>query len=317
MSANDRRNARLLPLLALAWLGCGPGAIPPNLQAAQNAYTEAKQGQAAELAPAQLDNADQALGEAHAAHERGDDTSIIDDLVYIAERRIALAVSAAKKEAALRDAQRLTKEYTQLQEARYKTAEKDLASTRDKLAEEKRKAEEQARVDKERLDAAAKLGAAEVAKVQEQLEAERKAREAAEKRAAEAMASLAAIAAVKEEKRGVVITLSGSVLFATGKHELLPIAKSKLAEVAKALKDQGFKKIVVEGHTDSRGSAAENEALSLRRAQEVRTTLIAEGIPAAKIEAVGHGPRVPVADNNTPEGRANNRRVELVVTPEH
>jgi outer membrane protein OmpA-like peptidoglycan-associated protein len=130
------------------------------------------------------------------------------------------------------------------------------------------------------------------------------------------MASLAEIAKVKEEKRGVVITMSGSVLFATGKHELLPIARSKLAEVAKALKDQGYKKIVVEGHTDSRGAPAQNEALSLQRAQQVRTTLISEGITASKIEAVGHGSRNPITENNTPEGRANNRRVEIVVTPE-
>lgn len=301
--------------VALFCTGCGAGAVPPNLQAAQNSFAAAQKGQPAELAPAQLDTAGQALSEANAAFERGDDPATVDDLVYIADRRIALAVSAANKEAAAREALRATKEYTQLQETRYKSAEKDLESTRDKLAEAKRKAEEQARLDKERLEAAAKMGAAEVAKVKEQLEAEKKAREAAEKRAAAAMASLAEIAKVKEEARGVVITLSGSVLFATGKHELLPIAKSKLADVAKAVKDQGFKKIIVEGHTDSRGSAADNEALSLRRAQEVRTTLIAEGIPAEKIEAVGHGSRVPVADNNTVEGRANNRRVELVVTP--
>ena len=56
---------------------------------------------------------------------------------------------------------------------------------------------------------------------------------------------------MRQEKRGVVITLDGSVLFASGKHELLPIARQRLDQVAKALKDQGFKKIVVEGHTDS------------------------------------------------------------------
>src|SRR5690606_25955122 len=98
MSATKRYLAALP--LALVWMGCGAGAIPPNLQAAQGAYTEAKQGQPAELAPAQLDSADQALAEARAAHERGDDPAVVDDLVYIAERRIALAVSAANKEAA-------------------------------------------------------------------------------------------------------------------------------------------------------------------------------------------------------------------------
>ena len=259
--------------------------------------------------------AGQALEEANDAFARGDEPEVVSGLTYIAERRIALATSAANKEAANRAAQQSTKEYTELQEQRYQSAEQNLAATKDKLAEEKRKAEEQARRDKERLEAAAKLGEAEVAKVKAQLAAEKKAREAAEKRAAAAMASLAEIAKVKEEKRGVVVTLSGSVLFATGKYELLPIARQKLADVAKALKDQGFQKIVVEGHTDSRGAPAQNETLSLNRAQEVRKALISEGIPADKIEAVGHGSRRPVADNNTAEGRANNRRVELVVTP--
>jgi outer membrane protein OmpA-like peptidoglycan-associated protein len=240
---------------------------------------------------------------------------VVDDLVYIAERRTELAVSAANREAAVRQAQGASKEYGSLQEARYESAEASLKATEDKLKEEKRNAAEQARRDKERLDAAAKKGAAEVARVKAKLAAEKKARLAAEKRAAAAMASLAEIAKVKEEKRGIVITMSGAVLFATGKHTLLPIAKSKLADVAKALKDQGFKRIVVEGHTDSRGRPSENEALSLRRAEEVRRTLISEGIPANKITAAGHGSRRPITDNNSPEGRANNRRVEIVVTP--
>jgi outer membrane protein OmpA-like peptidoglycan-associated protein len=307
--------AALWMTTSLLMMGCGSAAVPPELQSARSAYEEASQGPAAELAPAQLDTAGQALEEANDALARDDEPEVVADLTYIAQRRIALAKSAAAKEAANRKAQKATKEYTDLQEQRYQSAEQDLEATRDKLAEEKRKAEEQARRDKERLEAAAKLGAAEVAKVKAQLAAEKKAREEAEKRAAAAMASLAEIAKVKEEKRGVVVTLSGSVLFATGKHELLPIARNKLADVAKALKDQGFERIVVEGHTDSRGAPAQNEALSLRRAEEVRKALISEGIPADKIKAVGHGSRRPVADNNTAEGRANNRRVELVVTP--
>ena len=106
------------------------------------------------------------------------------------------------------------------------------------------------------------------------------------------------------------------MLFATGKYQLLEIAKTKLNDVAKAIKDQGFKAVVVEGHTDNRGGEAANEQLSLKRAEEVRAHLVSQGIPPAKITAVGRGEAVPVADNNSAEGRANNRRVELVVTPE-
>ena len=314
MSSPGRFALWTIASLALV-AGCSSPAVPAELKSARDAYSEASEGPPAELAPAELDTAGQALGEANDAFARGDEPQVVSDLTYIAERRIALARSAAAKEASNRQAQEATKEYTELQERRYESAERNLEATRDKLAEEKRKAEEQARRDEARLEAAAKLGKAEVAKVQAQLAAEKKAREEAEKRAAAAMASLAEIAKVKEEKRGVVVTLSGSVLFATGKHALLPIARTKLADVAKALKDQGFEKIVVEGHTDSRGAPAQNETLSLRRAEEVRKALISGGIPADKIQAVGHGSRRPVADNNTAEGRANNRRVELVVTP--
>jgi outer membrane protein OmpA-like peptidoglycan-associated protein len=129
------------------------------------------------------------------------------------------------------------------------------------------------------------------------------------------MASLKEIGKVNEESRGMVITLSGSVLFATGKSDLLPIAKEKLNDVAKALKDQGFKEIIVEGHTDSRGSAQANQELSLKRAESVRTHLVGQGIPSDKIRATGLGSDRPVADNKSEEGRANNRRVEIVVTP--
>ncbi len=113
-----------------------------------------------------------------------------------------------------------------------------------------------------------------------------------------------------------MITLSGSVLFATGQSDLLKIAKDKLDQVAKALTDQGFKSIVVQGYTDSRGNAADNDRLSLRRAQSVRDYLVTRGVPSEKATAEGLGSSKPVADNATADGRAENRRVEIVVTPE-
>ena len=148
-----------------------------------------------------------------------------------------------------------------------------------------------------------------------QLEQEKAARASAEKARLAAEASLKELANVKEESRGVVITLSGSVLFATGKSMLLPIAQNKLAEVAKALSDQGYKSLLVEGHTDSQGSVDKNMALSQERAQSVRSYLVSQGIPSDKIRAEGIGSSRPVADNSTAEGRANNRRVEIVVEP--
>jgi outer membrane protein OmpA-like peptidoglycan-associated protein len=150
----------------------------------------------------------------------------------------------------------------------------------------------------------------------QQLQTERERREAADKRAAQAAADLAAFASVKQEPRGMVITLSGSVLFVTNHSDLLPSAQVKLNEVAGALtKQDAESKIVVEGHTDSQGEASYNQDLSQRRAQSVRDYLVSRGIAADRITAQGFGLTRPIADNASAEGRANNRRVEIVVLP--
>jgi outer membrane protein OmpA-like peptidoglycan-associated protein len=145
---------------------------------------------------------------------------------------------------------------------------------------------------------------------------EKSKREQAEKKAEQAAQDLARIAAVKQESRGMVITLSGAVLFTSGQSALLPGAMAKLNEVGEALvKSSPESKIVVEGHTDSQGRASDNQELSLARAQSVRDYLVSRGIAADRISAQGLGSTRPVATNKTPEGRADNRRVEIVVQP--
>ena len=114
----------------------------------------------------------------------------------------------------------------------------------------------------------------------------------------------------------MVITLSGSVLFASAKWDLLPAAQVRLNDVANALtKEDPLSKIVVEGHTDSQGAPGYNQELSQHRAQVVRDYLVSRGIAGDRISAQGIGPTRPIADNASPEGRANNRRVEIVVQP--
>jgi outer membrane protein OmpA-like peptidoglycan-associated protein len=138
----------------------------------------------------------------------------------------------------------------------------------------------------------------------------------AEARTATANAELARLASVKQEDRGMVITLSGSVLFASDKTELLPAAQERLTEVAKALNEgDDASQMVVEGHTDSKGSASHNQELSTQRAEAVRRFLVSQGISESRIRAMGLGFSRPVADNKSAEGRANTRRVEIVVQP--
>lgn len=100
--------------------------------------------------------------------------------------------------------------------------------------------------------------------------------------------------------------------FATGSAKLLPGSSVALDEVARA--HAGCKGTVrVEGHTDDRGLAAANQTLSLDRAMAVRSELIKRGVPAERLQAEGFGPKRPLADNATAEGRQQNRRIEFKV----
>ncbi|HEX3773950.1 MAG TPA: OmpA family protein [Polyangiaceae bacterium] len=285
-------------LAALCALGvglgaCGKAAAPQELMDARTAYAEAAKGPAADLAPAQLDTAKTSLDAAQKSFDDDGPTQKTKDLAYVAERRSEIAAAEGGREKAERNRAAADKDFKN-------TQIEGLEKTKEQLEAEKR-AREAANQD--------------VNKTKAELAAEKAARAEAEKRAAAAMASLQEIAKVKEESRGVVITLSGSVLFPTGKSDILPIAKEKLDQVAKALKDQGFKAIIVQGYTDSRGNAADNDTLSLKRAQSVRDYLVSQGIPSDKISAEGLGSSKPVAPNDTADGRAENRRVEIVVTP--
>ncbi|MGV8920788.1 MAG: OmpA family protein [Pseudomonas sp.] len=110
-----------------------------------------------------------------------------------------------------------------------------------------------------------------------------------------------------------VITLNdqGAVLFAFNKSDLTTEAKNQLIALMDRLKSANVVSIKVIGHTDSRGTDVYNQKLSERRADSVATFLISQGLSAGKVSTQGMGKTQPVADNNTDEGRAKNRRVEL------
>ncbi|MBK9001210.1 MAG: OmpA family protein [Myxococcales bacterium] len=319
MTRISRTFAGLALSAALGSLACGTTLAPKELMDARDAYDRAAKGPAAKLTPAQLDTAKQALDQAETSFKDDGDEEVTKTLAYIAMRKAQVAAAQGEVAAAAQRRDQAARDLQAAQLAEGDKAKKSLAKTKAELEEEKRKLDaERKQAEADRKMTAAELAKKdqEVKKTQKQLEEEQKKRAETEKRLSAAMASLAEVAKIKEEKRGVVITISGEVLFASGKYELLPIAKSKLDDVAKALKEQGFKAILVEGHTDSRGTAKKNEELSFQRADAVRAYLVSQGIPSDKIKATGIGPSRPIATNDTAEGRANNRRVELIVTPE-
>ena len=151
-----------------------------------------------------------------------------------------------------------------------------------------------------------------LSKTQEELNRERQARTVAESQLAESRKDLEQYARVQDVARGTVITLSGGVLFESGKAELLPGAQDQLSRVAAFLKNSP-RPVVIEGYTDSRGSSSTNQALSERRARAVSDYLTSQGVPADRIRAVGKGASSPIASNATASGRSQNRRVEIVL----
>jgi len=118
---------------------------------------------------------------------------------------------------------------------------------------------------------------------------------------------------VKEEERGLVISLSSQVLFDSGQSTLKPEAYKSIKEVIKLLNAYPGNRVSIEGHTDSVGSASYNLKLSRKRAKSVYTYLVNAGVDSKRLVVVGHGESNPVASNNTEEGKRLNRRVEIII----
>jgi outer membrane protein OmpA-like peptidoglycan-associated protein len=258
--------------------GCATVAPPRELVEARTTYARVSKGPAAELKPDVLLTAKQQLDRAESAFKSDGDGPATKDAAYIATRRALFAEADANTVAA-------TKAKTDADAAAIAKQGADLNRTKGALA-----------------------------KTQQELDKERTAREDAEKRAAIAMADLQKIAAVKKDDRGMVITLAGGVLFKTDKSELLPAAMVSLNQVADALtRTSPESKIVVGGYTDSQGTDGHNQELSEKRAASVATYLISRGVAKDRVTSKGFGPQNPIADNKSVEGRAQNRRVEIVV----
>jgi outer membrane protein OmpA-like peptidoglycan-associated protein len=124
---------------------------------------------------------------------------------------------------------------------------------------------------------------------------------------------LNSVLATSETARGLIVNMS-DVLFDTGKYTLKGDTKVSLAKVAGILQAYPGLKLQVEGYTDIVGSDEYNQKLSENRAGAVRDFLVSQGVSMDNISATGYGKRSPVADNSTAQGRAQNRRVQLVVS---
>lgn len=120
---------------------------------------------------------------------------------------------------------------------------------------------------------------------------------------------------IENTGESLIVTLPQDILFATDSTAIRESLRFDLAVLARNLNDYPNSTVQIVGHTDNVGSAAYNEDLSLRRASAVATVLSAEGVVASRISTLGLGESRPVDTNLTAEGRAQNRRVEIIILP--
>lgn len=219
------------------------------------------------------------------------------------ERRQAAAERARIEAEARRSAEERAREAEQIR----MEAEARAAEERERREEETRRAEEALRAEEARRAQEEQARAAEAAEIARLREEQERTRE-------ELRATLSRLAEVRQEARGLVLTLPGSVYFEVNKSIVQPAMRSRLTEIARALAAAGEDStLLIEGHTDADGSSEYNLELSRLRAEAVRSVLVAGGVPPGRIETQGYGETRPVASNRSSTGKAQNRRVEIVL----
>lgn len=241
------------------------------------------------------------ITEAREAVERAEDARITSLRKQAAER--AQAQVTAKEQAQADAAQ----SQQQAAQAQVQAAQSQVVAQQAQLDAE------QAQAAKAQADAARAQAEAETAAAQAKaLEANKSANDANAVRE-KLRLQLNSVLATSESARGLIVNMS-DVLFDTGKYTLKPMTQISLAKVAGILEAYPGLKVQVEGYTDSTGSDELNQKLSENRALAVKDFLVSQGETQGSITSTGFGKNDPVADNGSASGRAQNRRVTLVVS---
>lgn len=305
----------------LAACASGP-TTNPMLDDARALYQRAAaDAQVVRSAPVDLQKARAALQQAEAALAAGDEPSAVEHFAYLAMRRTDVAIEAGKIAAAddavaaagVQRERILAEIRTREAESQRKQAQVSLAEA-EAVRIQTEAARKQAEAARGQAEAARGQAEAERKQAEQQLAEAQAAREAslaADERARKLTAQLEEMKA-KQTERGIVLTL-GDVLFDSGRADMKAGALRTLEQLAAFLKENPERDVVIEGHTDSVGSVEFNQALSERRALTVKDALVERGIAASRVTAVGFGPTKPLVGNDTPAGRQQNRRVEIVL----
>ena len=213
------------------------------------------------------------------------------------EARLSAERAESEREAAARSQAERDRAAAELEKTRA-----ELESSR-KAAEDARHAAEAERQKLEEERKAQQAHADEIARLEKEHQ----------KTQEELRQTLSQLATVRQEARGLIVTLPGSIYFDVNKSDVKPAMRARMTEIAKALATVPQQHVLVEGHTDSDGSSQYNLQLSRLRADSVRSILVAGGVSPDRIESQGYGETRPIATNATAGGKAQNRRVEIVI----
>jgi outer membrane protein OmpA-like peptidoglycan-associated protein len=296
MNSRFLKSAVFASAVMLAACSTVPTTTPTLDQARADFVAANNDAQVARYAPLEFKLASDALAAADAAAARQDSLDTIDRLAYIARQKIATAQEVARGKAAEADMARAGHE-------------------RDQVRLQARTAEaERARADAASAQAQAAAAQQQAAAAQQQADATAGENRALRERSMKLEALLIDLHAQKTE-RGIIITI-GDVLFATNQASLTPNGISILRKVADAMMQNPDRTVLVEGFTDSTGSAAHNQDLSQRRANAVATALASMGVPRERVAMRAYGEAFPVASNDNATDRQLNRRVEIVLSNE-
>lgn len=118
---------------------------------------------------------------------------------------------------------------------------------------------------------------------------------------------------VTRTQTGIILNMPGNISFPSGQYAILPSFYDVLNSVSLVLKEFDKTAVKVSGHTDSTGGFEMNQKLSENRASSVADYLASQGVARTRLHSYGYGPRYPIASNDSPDGRAANRRVELEI----
>ena len=248
----------------------------------------------ASYAAGEMTQAGQALAEANHAADKKESAKEVDRLAYLAKQQIAVTQEVAKQKSAEAEIVETARTRDQIR-LDQRTNEANQAKRTAQIAQE---------------DAAHAKMESQIAQG-DAAQAQREALEA-QMRNADLEAQLADLAAVKTE-RGMIITL-GDVLFGTDQARLTPDGLRTAQKLADVLQKNPQRNVLIEGFTDSTGSAAHNQELSERRAGAVQSALQEMGVARERVGMRGYGEAYPVAGNDTGSNRQLNRRVEIVLS---